>query len=30
MILNIQQYNGLKDKGSPFIENIEKEGVLFE
>ena len=29
-VLNTQQYNELKEKGSPFIENIEKEGVLFE
>src|SRR6056297_54700 len=28
-VLNIQQYNELKDKGNPFIENIEKEGVSF-
>ncbi|MFW6096402.1 MAG: nucleotidyltransferase domain-containing protein [Bacteroidota bacterium] len=29
-VLNIQQYNELKDKGNPFIENIEKEGICFE
>ena len=29
-VLNVQQYNELKEKGSPFIENIEKEGVFFE
>jgi predicted nucleotidyltransferase len=29
-VLNVQQYHELKDKGSPFIENIEKEGISFE